>query len=49
MAGGAGAVASAGMFQVDAFAQEDIEQRLRFSMFMIRKLAMFKLDLFFPS
>ena len=32
------------MFQMDAVAETDVEQRLRLPVFMIRKLAMFKLD-----
>ena len=44
VAGGAGAVASAGMFQVDAFAQEDVEQGLGLSVFVIGKLSVFELN-----
>ena len=44
MAGGASAIASARMFQMDTLAKTDVEQRLRLPVFMIRKLAMFKLD-----
>ena len=44
MAGGASAVTSARVLQMNAFAKTDVEQRLRLPVFVIRKLAMFELD-----